>query len=84
MDQGSELGLVRGNLLFIREAAAALHAVTFSPRRSAWIKKGAPKKPEINPFPDPVGHFEATWLQVLIFEVLIEGRMESKNLFSQG
>ena len=35
-------------------------------------------------FPDPVGHFEAPWWPFWIFEVLIEGMIESKNLFSES
>ena len=37
----------------------------------------------LEPFPDPVGHFEAPWWPFWIFEVLIEGMVESKNLFSE-
>ena len=33
---------------------------------------------------DPVGHFEAPWWPFWIFEVLIEGMIESKNLFSKS
>ena len=38
----------------------------------------------LNPFPDPVDHFGAPWRPFLIFEVLIEGMMDSKNLFSES
>ena len=37
-----------------------------------------------DPFPDPVGHFEAPWWPFWIFEVLIEGMVESKNLFNES
>ena len=38
----------------------------------------------LDPFPDPVGHFGAPWQPFWIFEVLLEGMMESKNLFSES
>ena len=38
----------------------------------------------LDPFPDPVGHFGAPWPPFWILEVLIEGMMESKNLFSKS
>ena len=38
----------------------------------------------LDPFPDPVGHFEAPWWPFWIFEVLIEGMVESKNLFNES
>ena len=38
----------------------------------------------LDPFPDPVGHFEAPWWPFYIFEVLKEGMIESKNLFSES
>ena len=54
-------------------------AVTFSHRKSAWIKKlisqklaGAPKNLGVHPFPDPIGHFGAPWQPFQIFEVLRE------------
>ena len=34
-------------------------------------------------FQDPIGHFGAPWWPFLIFEVLKEGMIESKNLFSE-
>ena len=64
---------------------------TFSHRRSARIKKlisrkltGAPKILGVDHFQDPVGHFEAPWWPFWIFEVLIEGMIKSKNLFSKS
>ena len=58
---------------------------------SAWIKKliktkltVAPKSLGVDPFPDPVGHFGAPWQPFWIFEVLIEGMIGSKNLFSKS
>ena len=44
---------------------------------------GAPKNPGVDPFPDPVGHFGAPWWPFWIFEVVIEGMIKSKNLFSK-
>ena len=41
---------------------------------------GAPKNQEVDPFPDPVGHFGAPWRPFLIYEVFIEGMRELKNL----
>ena len=38
----------------------------------------------LHSFPDPVGHFGAPWRPFWIFGVLIEGMMESKNLFSES
>ena len=65
--------------------------VTFSRRRSARIKKLIQRKwlemannLGLDPFPDPVGHFGAPWRPFWIFEVLIEGMMESKKLFSKS
>ena len=65
--------------------------VTFSHRRNALIKKpiqqkstGAPKNLGVDQFPGPVGHFGAPLQPFWIFEVLIEGMMESKNLFSKS
>ena len=62
-----------------------------SHKRSARIKKlilrklmGEPKNLGVNHFPDPFGHFEAPWWPFWIFEVLIEGMIESKNLFSES
>ena len=37
-----------------------------------------------NPFPDPVGLFGAPWRPFWIFEVLIDGMIELKNLFSKN
>ena len=45
---------------------------------------GARKNLGVDHFPDPVGHFEAPWQPFWIFEVLIEGMMKSKNLFSES
>ena len=61
---------------------SSFSVLTFSHRRNARIKKltGAPKILGDNHFPDPVGHCEAPWQPFWIFEVLIEGMMESKNL----
>ena len=39
---------------------------------------GAPKNLRVDPFPDPIGHFGAP--AIWIFEVLIEGMIESKKL----
>ena len=65
--------------------------VYFSLRRSARIKTliqrkltEALKKLGVNPFPDPVGHFWTPWRAFWIFEVLIEGMIKSKNLFSKS
>ena len=44
---------------------------------------GAPKNLGVDPFPDPVGHFRAARRPFLIFEVLIEGMIESENLFTE-
>ena len=52
--------------------------VYFSHRRSVRIKKLG-----VDPFPDPGGHFGAPWRPFWIFEVLIEGVLGSKNLFSE-
>ena len=64
---------------------------TFSYRRSARIQKLIWQKwlemannLGLDPFPEPVGHFGAPWRPFWIFEVLIEGMMESKNLFSES
>ena len=38
----------------------------------------------VDHFLDNVGHFEAPWWPFWIFEVLIEGVMESKNLYSES
>ena len=43
-----------------------------------------PKNLGINTFPDPVSHFGAPWRPFWIFEVLIEGMIESKNLISES
>ena len=63
----------------------------FSHRRSARIKKriqrnltGAPKNLGVDHFPDPGGHFGTPWRPCWIFEVLIEGIIKSKNLFSES
>ena len=37
----------------------------------------------LDPFPEPVGHFGASWQPFWIFEVLIEEMIESKNLFDK-
>ena len=65
--------------------------VHFSHRRSARIKKliyrkltGAPQNLGVDPYPVPVGHFGAPWRPFWIFEVLIEGMIESKKLFSES
>ena len=44
----------------------------------------APPVKLANFIPDPVDHFEAPWWPFWIFEVLIEGMIESKNLFSES
>ena len=71
---------------------SALQAVDWQRNRgSARIKKlikrkltGAAKDLGVDHFQDPIGHFKApSWL-FWIFEVLIEGMMESKNLFSES
>ena len=38
----------------------------------------------LDAFPDFVGHFGAPWRPFWIFEVLIEGMIESKNLFGKS
>ena len=61
---------------------------TFSCRKAPAprIKKpiqlidGSAQNPGVNPFPDPVSHFGAPWRPFWIFEVLIEGMIESKIL----
>ena len=65
--------------------------VYFSHRRSALIKKliylklmGMPKNLGVDLFPDPVGHFGAPWQPFWIFEVFIEGIIDSKNFFSES
>ena len=45
---------------------------------------GMPQNLEVDPFPDPVGHFGALWQQFWIFEVLIEGMIKSKNLLGES
>ena len=45
---------------------------------------GAPQNLGVHPFPDPIGHLGAPWRPFWIFEVLIEGMIESKNLFSES
>ena len=64
---------------------------TFSHRRSVWIKKlflrkltRVPKNLGVHAVSDPVGHFGAPWRPFWIFEVLEEGMIESKNLFSES
>ena len=42
---------------------------------------GAPKNLGVDHFPDNAGHFGAPFL---VFEVLIEEMIESKNLFSES
>ena len=58
--------------------------------RGSRIKKliflkltGAPKILAVDSFADPVGHFEAPWRPIWIFEVLIEGMIESKTYLSK-
>ena len=43
-----------------------------------------PKNLGVDPFPDPGGHFGTRQRPFWIFEVLIEGIIESKNLFSES
>ena len=43
-----------------------------------------PKNLGVITFPDPVGHFGAPWRPLWIFEVLIEGMIESKNLETEA
>ena len=64
---------------------------TFSHRRNARIKKLIQRKwlemannLGLDPFPDPIGHFGAPWRPFWIFQDLLEGMMESKNLFSES
>ena len=45
---------------------------------------GVPKNLDVHTFPDPIGHFWAPWRPFWIFEVLVEGIIESKNLFSKS
>ena len=52
---------------------------TFSHKRRARIKKlilrkltKGPKNLRVHPFPDPCGHFGATWRPIWIFKALIE------------
>ena len=45
---------------------------------------GVPNNLGVDPFPDSVCHFGAPWQPFWIFEILIEGLMESKNLFSES
>ena len=45
---------------------------------------GAPNNLGLESFPDPVGHFGAPWRPFWIFQVLIEGVLGSKNLFSKS
>ena len=45
---------------------------------------GAPKNLGVDHFPDPVGKFGALWRLFWIFEGLIEGMIEPKNLFSES
>ena len=59
--------------------------LTFSHRRSAWIKKliqqklkEAPKNLSVHPFPDPVCHFWAPWWPFWMFEALKKGMIESR------
>ena len=63
--------------------------VYFSHRRSDQIKKlieqklmGLPKNLRVRHFPDPVSHFWPPQRTFWIFEVLIEGIIKSKKLFS--
>ena len=45
---------------------------------------GAPNNLGVDHLQDLVGHFGAPWRPFWIFEVLIEGMIESKNLFSES
>ena len=38
----------------------------------------------VDTFPDPIGHFGTPFQPFWIFEVLIEGMIELKNLFSES
>ena len=42
-----------------------------------------PKNLGAHHFPDPIGNFGALWWPFWIFEVLEEGMMESKKIFSK-
>ena len=44
---------------------------------------GAPKNIGVEHFPDPVCHFEVPLWPFWIFEVLIEGMIESKTYFAK-
>ena len=45
---------------------------------------GVPKNLRVVPSPDPIGHFGTPWRPFWIFETVIEGMIESKNLFSES
>ena len=45
---------------------------------------GAPQNLKMDTFPDLFGHFGALWQLFWIFKSLIEGMIESKNLFSKS
>ena len=57
-----------------------------------WLKSknlfsevdGSAQNQMADPFPDPVGHFGTSWQSFGMFEVLKEGIIESKNLFSES
>ena len=53
-----------------------------SPKVDGSVQK--PRGTPVHPFPDPVGHFVTPWWPFWIFEVLTEGMIESKNLFSES
>ena len=43
----------------------------------------APKIVGLDPLPDPVGHFGTGWWSFWIFEIHIDGIIESKTLFAK-
>ena len=44
---------------------------------------GAPKDLQVHHFLDPIGNFGGHWRPFWIFEVLIEGMIESKSYFAK-
>ena len=57
--------------------------VYFSHRRSARIKKLISESWQEHPFPDPFDHFGAHWCSFWIFEVFIEGMIESNTYLAK-
>ena len=71
-------------ILFCKFLWATLYGFVLARAVGVPVGRCSPKNLGGDHFPDTVGHFWAPWWPFWIFEVPIEGIIESKNLFSES